>query len=76
MTGQSAMTTSSRFLESALVTGEGSQHASVRVLEPWCRNSILAFMTSPSGDVEGRLELQLHLSCAVVVVVASFAQEL
>ena len=28
----------------------------------WCHNNILASVTSPSGDVEGRLELQLHLS--------------
>ncbi len=28
----------------------------------WCRNNILASVTSPSGDVEDRFELQLHLS--------------
>ena len=28
----------------------------------WCHNGILASVTSPTGDVDGRLELQLHLS--------------
>ncbi len=28
----------------------------------WCLNGILASVTSQSGDVEDRLELQLHLS--------------
>ena len=28
----------------------------------WCHNNILAPVTSPSRDVEDRLELQLHLS--------------
>ena len=28
----------------------------------WCHNNSLASVTLPSGDIEDRLELQLHLS--------------
>ncbi len=34
----------------------------------WCQNSTLASVTSPSGDVDGRLELQLHLSATCTVL--------
>ena len=34
----------------------------------WCHNGILASVTSPSGDVDGRLELQLHLSATCPVL--------
>ncbi len=34
----------------------------------WCHNGILASVTSPSGDVEDRLELQLHLSATCPVL--------
>jgi hypothetical protein len=45
----------------------------------WCHNGTLASVTSPSGDVDGRLELQLYLSatCPVLFILAfaSFAHE-
>ncbi len=34
----------------------------------WCHNHTLAFVTSPSGDVEDRLEMQLHLSATCPVL--------
>ncbi|DBA67630.1 TPA: hypothetical protein ACH3X2_14324 [Trebouxia sp. C0005] len=34
----------------------------------WCYNGVLASVTSPSGDVENRLELQLHLSATCPVL--------
>ncbi len=34
----------------------------------WCHNNTLASVTSPSGDVEDRLELQLHLSATCPVL--------
>jgi len=34
----------------------------------WCHHNTLASVTSPSGDVEGRLELQLHLSATCPVL--------
>ena len=34
----------------------------------WCHNSVLASVTLPSGDVGGRLELQLHLSASCPVL--------
>ena len=34
----------------------------------WCHNGTLASVTSPSGDVDGRLELQLHLSATCPVL--------
>jgi len=34
----------------------------------WCHNNILASVTSLSGDVEDRLELQLHLSATCPVM--------
>jgi len=34
----------------------------------WCHNGILASVTSPSGDVDGRLELQSHLSATCPVL--------
>ena len=34
----------------------------------WCHNKMLASVTSPSGDVEDRLELQLHLSATCPVL--------
>ncbi len=33
-----------------------------------CHTDILASVTSPSGDVEDRLELQLHLSATCPVL--------
>ncbi len=34
----------------------------------WCHNNMLASVTSPSGDVEDRLDLQLHLSATCPVL--------
>ncbi len=34
----------------------------------WCHNITFASVTSPSGDVEDRLELQLHLSATFPVL--------
>jgi len=34
----------------------------------WCHNGTLASVTSPSGAVDGRLELQLHLSATCPVL--------
>jgi len=34
----------------------------------WCHTNTLASVTSPSGDVEDRLELQLHLSATCPVL--------
>jgi len=34
----------------------------------WCHNGILSSVTSPTGDVDGRLELQLHLSATCPVL--------
>jgi len=39
----------------------------------WCHNNILALATSPSGDVEDRLELQLQLSATCPVLFFCFS---
>ncbi len=39
----------------------------------WCHNNILASATSPSGDVEDRLELHLQLSATCPVLFFCFS---
>ncbi len=50
----------------AKVKGEGSQHDSNCFSEP--NNNMLSSVTSPSGEVDDRLELQVHLTATCPVL--------
>ena len=69
MTGQSAMQHQAGFWSLLKLLQEKDPSMSLAAFQSlWCHKGILASVTSPSWDIEGRLELMLHLSATCPVL--------